>query len=288
MLLNFGSAMKIILSFLVFLLMILKSYASTIFFPKTINVWNSKEQSKIIGNCETQDKVSLNNSHPKRIRCQFTQIRIRKEPAIEFKMNAKETLKFYLSSRKVKSNQELKKILCAEFDESPELNDLSDPFGEKRYQSFVHLCQKDGGISEFIKSEVDNWSENIVNLNECSLATHIYTLDFKHSSTNNDWISTTEPQRNYCGMIVVTRLYLDPENTFWHYSDTHIVTNPNGGFGTLPSADNSCSRLPKSTTTNFYGIQKFIKENGLNANDLSSSRNTIYVKCDRLNLLNSI
>ncbi|HAT8368086.1 TPA: hypothetical protein GDC94_16510, partial [Legionella pneumophila] len=271
--------MKIKLSILLFLLMVLKTYASTAFFPKTINVWNSKEQAKIIGNCENQDKGSSDNSLPKRIRCQFTQISIKHEPPIKSKMNAKETLEFYLNSRKVKSIEELKRILCAEFNKSPELEDLSDPFGKKRYQSFVHLCQKDGNISEFIKSEVDNWSENIVNIKECSLSTQIYSLDFKHSSTNNDWISTTEPQRNFCGMIVVTRLHLDPESPFWHYSDTHIVTNPEDSFGTLPSADNSCSKLPKSTTTTFYGVQKFIKEKGFNANDISSSRNTIFVKC---------
>ncbi|WBV71391.1 hypothetical protein PGH42_17155 [Legionella pneumophila] len=57
--------MKIKLSILLFLLMVLKTYASTAFFPKTINVWNSKEQAKIIGNCENQDKGSSDNSLPR-------------------------------------------------------------------------------------------------------------------------------------------------------------------------------------------------------------------------------
>ncbi|HFD8270873.1 TPA: hypothetical protein ACF6GP_000789 [Legionella pneumophila] len=210
-------------------------------------------------------------------------ISFKKESAVKSKFTAEELIKFYFISRKAKSNNELKTKLCLEFKNKPEMFDLSDPFDKKRYESFVNLCKRKGVINEFIESEENNWSENIVNLNECSLFTHNFTLTFKYSPTNNEWISTTKPQSDYCGMIVITRLHLDPSGPFWHYSDTHIVTNRNESFG-IDSSSKSCSKFPKSETSTYYGIQKFSKKNGFNGEDISSSRNTIYMKCDRIKL----
>ncbi|MFO9576129.1 hypothetical protein SDB61_09690 [Legionella pneumophila serogroup 1] len=274
--------MRIILTILSVLSLCIKSHAFELNYPKSINVWNAKDQSKIIGECKNLDRNnSKYNDYPRRIECKFTQIKIKKHTKSTSNLTESILLPFMLDSRNVKTKEELKLVLCKEFIDYRDTFNLNDPYDKQEYISYIQLCEKNGSIEKYIKTATNNLIADS-KLNVCYLYVDNYSIDFKYSEPQEMWISEPMHQDKYCNDLVVTSLYRSDKFT-WNYMDTYIGSNMNG------TIDNFCK---KNSSANkniiYYGSQRFSKNENTNNTDIISSVNSIYTGCDRFNLAEQI